>query len=159
MELVNNSDKLLITRCEDFNFSEPPFDPIDFAKDLVKFMYDRNGIGVAANQVGVPYRVFAMRGHPENFVCFNPRIVQTGEEQVVLEESCLTFPGLIVKIKRPQHIRVRFATPNGEVRTETFTGITARTFQHQMDYINGILYFNRATRYHKDQAMKKWKRR
>ena len=159
MELVNNSDKLLITRCEDFNFSEPPFDPIDFAKDLVKFMYDRNGIGVAANQVGVPYRVFAMRGHPENFVCFNPRIVQTGEEQVVLEESCLTFPGLIVKIKRPQHIRVRFATPNGEVRTETFTGITARTFQHQMDYINGILYFNRANRYHKDQAMKKWKRR
>lgn len=159
MELVSSDSRLLTTPCEDFNFVDPPFDPIEFAKDLVKFMYDKNGIGVAANQVGVPYRVFAMRGHPENFVCYNPKIVQYSEESVVLEESCLTFPRLIVKIKRPQHIRVRFATPNGEVRTETFTGMTARTFQHQLDYLDGVIFYSRANKYYKDQAMKKWNRR
>jgi len=121
-------------------------------------MYDWNGLGLAANQVGVPYRVFAMRGSPENFVCFNPRIVQPSAENIILEEGCLSFPGLLVKVKRPKHIRVRFQTPNGDTRTETFIGMTARIFQHELDHLDGRLYFNRANKYHKEIAMKKWKR-
>jgi peptide deformylase len=121
-------------------------------------MYDWNGLGLAANQVGVPYRVFAMRGAPENFVCFNPRIVQAAAENIILEEGCLSFPGLLVKVKRPKHIRVRFQTPNGDTRTETFIGMTARIFQHELDHLDGRLYFNRANKYHKEIAMKKWKR-
>ena len=121
-------------------------------------MYDWNGLGLAANQVGVPYRVFAMRGSPENFVCFNPRIVQPSAENIILEEGCLSFPGLIVKVKRPKHIRVRFQTPNGDTKTETFIGMTARVFQHELDHLDGRLYFNRANKYHKEIAMKKWKR-
>ena len=121
-------------------------------------MYESNGVGLAANQVGVPYRIFAMRGSPENFVCFNPKIVQPSEQEVVLEESCLSYPGLIVKVKRPQHVRVRFAMPNGEIRTDTFTGMTARIFQHEMDHLDGIKYFNLANKYHREQAFKKWKR-
>jgi peptide deformylase len=109
-------------------------------------MYENNGIGLAANQVGVPYRIFAMRGSPQNFVCFNPRIVQAAAEN------------LIVKVKRPRHVRVRFQTPNGDTRTETFIGMTARIFQHEYDHLEGKLYFNRASRYHKEMAMKKWKR-
>ena len=121
-------------------------------------MYEKNGIGLAANQVGLPYRAFAMRGHPQNFVCFNPRIVQPSEQEVILEEGCLTYPGLLVKIKRPQHVRVRFTMANGETRTDTFTGMTARIFQHELDHLNGIKFFDRANRYHRDQAMKKWER-
>jgi peptide deformylase len=121
-------------------------------------MYEKNGIGLAANQVGVPYRIFAMRGQPQNFVCFNPKIVQPSEEEITLEEGCLTFPGLVVKVKRHRHIRVRFTTPNGDTRTETFTGMSARVFQHELDHLEGKLYFNRASRYHKELAMKKWKR-
>ena len=158
MNLVSQNDPILTTPCLPFDFSNPAFDPIEFAKTLVKFMYDSNGIGLAANQVGVPYRVFAMRGHPENFVCYNPKIVQPGEQQVTLEEGCLTYPGLAVKIKRPQHIRVRFAMPNGDVRTDTFTGMTARIFQHELDHLEGIEFFSRANRYHREQAFKKWKR-
>jgi peptide deformylase len=120
-------------------------------------MYEYNGLGLAANQVGEPYRIFAMRGQPENFVCFNPRIVQPSEMEVVLEEGCLTYPGLLVKIKRPQHIRVRFQLPNGDTITKQFTGMTARVFQHEMDHLNGLVFFNRANRYHKELAFKKWK--
>jgi peptide deformylase len=158
LKLVPATDPILRTKCDDFDFENPTIWPVELAKDLVKFMYDNNGIGLAANQVGLPYRVFAMRGHPENFVCFNPRIVQASEQQVVLEEGCLTYPGLLVKIKRPQHVRVRFRMANGDVRTDTFTGLTARTFQHELDHLDGIEFFSRANKYHREQAFKKWKK-
>ena len=158
MNLVKSNDPILTTPCQPFNFQDPQFDPIEFSQELVKFMYDNNGIGLAANQVGIPYRVFAMRGAPENFVCFNPKIIQPSEMTVTLEEGCLTYPGLIVKVKRPQHIRVRFQTPNGETLTKQFTGMTARIFQHEIDHLDGILYFNKASRYHREVAIKKWKR-
>jgi peptide deformylase len=158
MNLVKSDDAILNRVCENFNFSDPPFDPIEFAQDLVKHMYDWNGIGLAANQVGVPYRIFAMRGSPENFVCFNPRIVQPSEQEVVLEEGCLTYPGLYVKIKRPQHVRVRFQTPNGETITKQFTGMTARIFQHELDHLDGVIFYNKANRVHRDKALQKWRK-
>ena len=158
MQLVKHNDPILITQCQPFNFQEPPFDPIEFSNELVKAMYEWNGLGLAANQVGVPYRVFAMRGQPQNFVCFNPRIVLPSSEQIILDEGCLSFPGLVVKVKRPRHIRVRFDTPNGDTRTETFIGMSARVFQHELDHLNGLLYFNKANRYHKEVALKKWKK-
>lgn len=158
MKLVESDNPILFKECEEFDFLNPPFEPIAFAKALTKFMYDNNGIGLAANQVGIPYRVFAMRGAPENFVCFNPRIVMSSEEQVTLEEGCLSYPGLLVKVKRPRHIRCRFMLPNGDTKTETFTGMTARIFQHELDHLDGIAYYNRANKFHRDQAFRKWKK-
>ena len=100
MNLVIGNDSILKKECEEFDFKNPPFDPIEFSNNLVQNMYDNNGIGLAANQVGASYRIFAMRGKPADFVCFNPRIVMPSEEIITLEESCLSFPGLIVEIKR-----------------------------------------------------------
>lgn len=157
MNLVDPKDPILTTPCQVFDFKNPPFDPIEFSKTLVKFMYDKNGIGLAANQVGVPYRIFAMRGQPENFVCFNPKIVQPSEMKIELEEGCLTYPNLLVKITRPQHVRVRFTTPNGDTITKQFTGLTARIFQHELDHLDGVIFYNRANRYHRDTALKKWR--
>lgn len=157
MNLVDPKDPILTTPCQVFDFKNPPFDPIEFSKTLVKFMYDKNGIGLAANQVGVPYRIFAMRGQPENFVCFNPKIVQPSEMKIELEEGCLTYPNLLVKITRPQHVRVRFTMPNGDTITKQFTGLTARIFQHELDHLDGIIFYNRANRYHRDTALKKWR--
>jgi peptide deformylase len=158
MELVKSNDPILTKPCENFDFINPPVDPVELAKKLVKTMYEKNGVGLAANQVGLPYRVFSMRASPENFVCFNPKIVQPSEMEIVLEEGCLTYPGLLVKIKRPQHIRVRFTTPNGDTLTKQFTGLSARVFQHEMDHINGEIFYNKANRFHRDQALRKWKK-
>lgn len=157
MKLVEPNDPILTTPCQKFDFKNPPFDPTEFAHQMVRFMYENNGIGLAANQVGVPYSVFCMRGHPENFVCYNPRIVQFSTAQMELEEGCLTYPGLLVKITRPKSIKVRFATPNGETTTRKFTGLTARIIQHELDHLNGIIFYNRANRYHREQALRKWK--
>lgn len=158
MNLVQQNDPILKQSCEKFNFNNPPFDPIQFAVDLTKFMYDNNALGVTANQIGVPYQIFALRAYPQNFVVFNPRIVMPGAEYITLEETSLTYPGLLVKIKRPQHIRVRFQLPNGDTRTETFTGLSARIFQHCVDQLDGIVYYEKANKYHKEQALKKWKK-
>jgi peptide deformylase len=152
-------DRYITTECEEFDFKDPPFDPVQYAQNLVKCMYENNGLGLAANQVGTPYRIFAMRAAPENFVCFNPKIVQQSEQDVTLEEGCLTYPGLIVKIKRPEFIRVRFQTPNGETLTKQFIGMSARVFQHEMDHLDGIVFYTRANRFHREQAMRKWKRK
>jgi peptide deformylase len=155
MELVKSDNLILKTMCNEFDFSNPSFDPIEFSKELVKFMYDNNGIGLAANQVGVPYRIFSMRGSPENFVCFNPKIVSFSDETIYLEEGCLSYPNLLVKIKRPRHIRARYQTPNGETRTDTFTGMTARVFQHEFDHLDGIIFYNKANRFHRERALRR----
>lgn len=156
-ELIESNNELLTTPCEPFDFANPPVDPEELAKDLVRIMYEKKGLGLAANQLGLPYRVFSMRGDPENFVCFNPKVITPSEEKVILEEGCLTYPNLLVKVKRSQHVRVRFTGPDGETYTKTFTGLTARIFQHEIDHLDGIRFFDRATRYHREQGFKKCK--
>jgi peptide deformylase len=156
MELIDRNDSLISTELDRFDFDNPPIDPEELATEMVKFMRKSNGIGLAANQVGHNFRVFAMEGEPA-FVCFNPKIVINGDELVTLEEGCLTYPGLYVKIKRPKVIKVRFQGPDGEVYTKTFTGMTSRIFQHELDHLDGIVFYSRANRFHRDAAFKKWK--
>lgn len=157
-ELIKYPNPILTMPCEEFNFADPPGNPSDLAVGLIQVMNDNKGVGLAANQVGIPLRVFVMRGSPENFVCFNPKIVYASEEIDSMEEACLSFPGVSVKVKRPKEIKVRFQTPSGETTTMNFSGLTARVFQHELDHLDGILFFNRANRYHRDRALKRLKR-
>lgn len=124
---------------ESFDFSNPPIDPIELAQNLTETMLANGGIGLAANQCGLPYRVFAVASNPV-LVCFNPIIVDRTTETVELEEGCLSFKGLILKIKRPLAIKARFTMPNGVTETHKYTGMTARIFQHEYDHIEGITF-------------------
>lgn len=157
--LVDKNDSVLTTPTKPFDFLAPPFEPIQFAQNMIKFMYEKNGIGLAANQIGIPYSIFAMRGSPENFVCFNPKIVWVSDTQIVLEEGCLTYPGLILKIKRPQHIRIRFNTPNGDIMTQKYTGMTARIIQHEMEHLEGRRFIDNISKLKLDIALRKAKKR
>lgn len=157
MKLVPYTDPILSSVLEPFDFQNPPIDPEQLALDLVKMMQDSKGIGLSANQVGLNYRVFAMDSFPETFVCFNPRIVIPGTDKVTLEEGCLSYPGLMVKVKRPKTVKVRFQSPSGEMHTKTFTGMTARVFQHELDHLDGITMLQRANGLHRESALNKWK--
>lgn len=152
--LVNNTDQILYTKTERFDFSNPPIDPSELAHILAQTMIANNGIGLAAPQIGLPYRAFVLTGKPI-MCCFNPIIVDTSSEQIYLEEGCLSFPNLIVKIKRPKIIRARYTMPNGETVTNKFIGMTARTFQHELDHLNGVVFTQRANSYHLEKARKK----
>jgi len=158
LTILDHKSPQLKKYSDKFAFNDPPFEPIQFAKDLVKVMLDNEGICLTGIQVGVPYRVLALRAAPENLVCYNPVVVMPAEEQIRLEETSLSYPGLLVKIKRPQHCRVRFTMPNGQVKTETFTGLTARYFQHCIDFLDGETFYSKANPIHRAQAFKKWKK-
>lgn len=155
LQLVDDNHPFLSTVLEEFDFNNPPEDPIQLAHKLAATMTSHGGMGLSANQVGLPYRVFTMATSPIT-TCFNPRIVDQGDEQILLDEGCLSFPGLLVKIKRVKSIKVRFTLPNGEVKTEKYSGITARVFLHELDHMNGVKFISRAGTMAKSVAIRKW---
>ena len=134
--LVDETDPILSTKMDRFDIQNPPVDPEELGKDLLAHMRYFGGIGLSANQLGLPYRVFVMEGDP-GFVCFNPRITAFAGEDVMLDEGCLSYPGLYIKKKRPNLIRVRFMDPFGNPCVKKFTGMTARIFQHEMEHLDG----------------------
>lgn len=143
LELVSSKHPILRTKMERFDFTNPPVNPIDLANELIQTMNHHNGLGLSANQCGLPYRVFVMRSNPTH-VCFNPKIIDMSSQEVSLEEGCLSYPFLFVKIKRPMLIKVRFTDAYGQTHTEKFAGMTARCFLHEYDHLEGINYLNRA---------------
>ena len=156
--LVHYENPILTTKTETFDFENPPCDINQLSLDLIETMNFYKGIGLSANQIGLPYRVFVMRAEIP-FVCFNPRIVMPGSEQVTLDEACLSVPGLIAKITRPRHIKVRFQTPSGATVTKEFTGLTARCFLHEMMHLDGKFFFEGIGRLKMEKAIKVAKRR
>ena len=154
LSLVKSDDPILREEMPLFDFANPPCDPIELAKNLTETMLANNGLGLSANQVGLRYRVFAISCNPV-YVCFNPRIVdQTNSNVILMDEGCLSFPNLFLKIKRPRTIKVRFTKPNGDTETIKFDGITARCFLHELDHLNGIVFTSKANSYHLEKAMK-----
>jgi peptide deformylase len=157
MKLVNKDDVILKTVMENFSFIEPPTDPIELSIRMGNYMEDHNGLGLAANQVGLPYRMFVMRGPKGPISIFNPRIVDNSEEIIELDEGCLTFPNFYAKIRRPLSIKVRYQNEYGETFTEKFNGMTARVFQHELDHLNGITMIDKLSGTKKQKALKKLK--
>lgn len=146
---------------QQFDFNNPPTDPIQLAKDMAESVISLGVLGLSACQVGQPYRMFVIKANPV-IACFNPIIVDQSEESVYLDEGCASLRNIILKVKRPSVIRVRYKEPNGNVVTTKFQGITARIFQHELDHLNGITMLQRASHIHKEKALatkKKFDRR
>ena len=158
MELKIDHKFLGSDELEDFDFKNPQIDPVDLSQSLVSLMRKEMGYGLAANQVGLPLKMFVLDGEPA-YAVFNPRITYFGEEEILLEEGCLSYPGLSLKIKRPRFIRVRFRDPYGDYVTKQFDGITSRVFQHEYDHINGVDFTQKVSKMKKNMAIKKWKKK
>lgn len=144
LKLVDPGNPILYKEVEQFDFANPPTDPVQLANDLIETMAHHKGLGLAAPQCGLPYRAFALWSE-QPLVVFNPRIVDQTTETVQLDEGCLTFPHLFIKIKRPKVVKVRFEDAHGVTHTEKFIGMTARGFLHEMDHLDGVLFQKRAS--------------
>lgn len=149
-------DTWLTTKLEEFNFEDPSVDPNEFATDLCKFMMENKALGLAANQVGFPIRVCAINCEPK-LVMYNPRIVYYNDEYNVATEGCLSSEALLIKIRRPSSVRVRYFDPSGEMMARTFSGDIARVIQHEIDHLDGIDFTQRATSIHLKEAKRKMK--
>ncbi len=155
LKIEPHDSALLRQQALPFDFKETPYDAPELAYAMSKFMVDHGGYGLAAPQVGVGYRVFVIRGTP-NYALFNPRIVNVSGGEVEAIEGCLTFPGMGISVKRHRIVRLRFQMPNGETETKNFHGLSARVIQHEIDHLDGVLMFDRATGLNKKFALKKW---
>lgn len=156
-ELVNKYDPVLHKKCEEFNF-EKGYNGLS-ANEIYEILRDsmchHRGVGLSACQLGIDARVFVM-GNPDDpasvIPIFNPKIVNIGDKIVTVEEGCLSFPGLFIKMKRPHEVRMRFADINGKVDTASFTGMTARIALHEYDHLEGIVFTKIARRLDLDKA-------
>lgn len=155
--LVHHTDPVLYKETKRFVFSNPPYNPAELANELIQLMIKHKGIGLSANQVGIPYKVFVMWSQ-EPMAIFNPNIIDVSSKQVLLDEGCLSFPNLFVPIKRPEYIHVRYQDHTGETKNEKFVGMTARVFQHEFDHLMGIDYTKRANAFHLERALRKQKK-
>ena len=159
--LEKSTSEMLRAESPYFDFDNPVMDPLKLEQDLKDSMVFHKGIGISACQVGLLTRVFAV-GDPSSpddiIVMFNPNIVDTSEDYVLIEEGCLSFPGLFVKVKRPESIRIRYSNAKGKVITESYDGIPARAILHEYDHLDGVTFHTRANAIHLDQAKRQKKK-
>lgn len=161
LSVLPESSRILRARCLEFNFSEPQFDLAAYAADLEETRAALDALGLSSNQVEVPweedgerYRVFALAGEP-GIVCVNPRIVELSSAKIRLDEGCVSFPDIVLPVKRSENAKVRFQDITGETHTATFHGMTARVFQHELDHLDGVTFLDRANRVHRDRVLRK----
>lgn len=145
LTLVPETDSILKTPVtEDFNLSDPDTDPAELARFMIEFMHKNKGIGLAAPQIGLSYRVFVMGEEGFARPYFNPVILESSDRSIKYEEGCLSFPGLYINIVRPEEIVVEYENEYGDVKHERLSGIHARCFQHELDHLNGKVFISRA---------------
>jgi peptide deformylase len=151
------ANDLLQIPIDHFDFSDPQEDPYELAKIMTDILVKNKGIGLSAPQIGLHLRVITIGNYsdPESVMTlFNPNIVDFSKETCYLEEGCLSFPGLYVKISRSNNIRLRYQGMDGKTDTGTFSGLTARIIQHECDHLEGVLFTKRASYYHLEKAKK-----
>ena len=162
MNIVKFPDPILRERMPDFDFVNPPFDPVELEKNMIAMMFKEDGIGLAANQVGIRARMFVMghRDYPDAAQAFfNPMIAGHIDDVEELEEGCLSFPGMFVNIKRPKKIKARWQNSKGEWQEDVFDGYNCKCFLHELDHLEGIVFQDRVSALKWALAVKKTKKR
>jgi len=138
--------------------------------DMLATMYDAPGIGLAAVQVGVAKRVLVIDlqrrlepveegaepvevRDPRYFV--NPEIIWESDDFGVYNEGCLSVPELYADVERPARVRVRWLDYDGAAREEEVDGLLATCLQHEMDHLDGILFYDHLSKLKRDMIVKK----
>lgn len=160
LKLLTHPNPKLQEQLPEFDFDNPIVDPYVLEEEMVKLMYNANGIGLAASQVGINARVFTIMtrnldGVTEPFAVFNPKIIAASDEIEDGEEGCLSFPGLFFNVKRPIHVVVEFLDRNKNPVIIRLDGIDARCFQHELEHLNGICFTSKISAVKLAMAVKK----
>ena len=120
---------------------------IELKMKLIEHMKFYQGIGLSANQIGIWERAFSMirdLEHNEIIVCFNPRIIKSYNEEVEMEEGCLSYPDVFLKVKRPNKIVVKYEDEDKKTHKMKLEGLASRVFQHEYDHMEGIDFTQRS---------------
>jgi peptide deformylase len=120
----------------------------ELVREMLQTMYSKDGIGLAAPQVAVNKQVIVIDCEPDNaanqpLVLVNPVIKQASRSLCIIQEGCLSIPGVYLDVKRPETIEVSFKDEMGRPKTLKATELLARVIQHEMDHLNGVLFVDR----------------
>lgn len=118
------------------------------AARMFELMYGANGIGLAANQVGLPLRMFVMnlagkKGEGEEIVVLNP-VLSKPRGNEAMEEGCLSLPGIYYEVTRPRHVSIDAYSITGDAIQGELDGMLSRCVQHEVDHLDGVLFIDRA---------------
>ena len=178
-EIVELGDPVLRERAREVTPDELRGDAVQkLIDDMIETMRAANGAGLAANQVGERLRIAVVEVRPDNprypykppvplTVIVNPVIEPLDDEVEQINEGCLSVPNLRGEVPRHLNIRVRYTDREGEEQNEVRRGLTAGTFQHELDHLDGTLFVDRVTdpatlstweqfeRFHRDEFVKR----
>jgi peptide deformylase len=136
-----------------FNFEE--VDAVMLTNIMLDRMTEMGGVALSAPQVGLDLSMFVMGIDQARIEVFNPTIVSYSKEETLMNEGSLTFPGVLVIVKRPTTITVEYYNKNGELKQNEFQGLTARIFQHAFDHLQGISIKDKVSKLKWDLATKR----
>jgi len=156
LKVVNYGNPILRKVCEPVK---------DFAKldaiiaDMFDSMYEAEGIGLAANQVGIDLNLFIIDiTHTEEseytHTFINSSIIETGGDKELFQEGCLSLPGIALDVLRPEKVKLRYQTLDEQWHEDEFEGLLARAIQHEMDHLNGVFIVDRVSEIERIQYQK-----
>ena len=132
----------------------------EVSKAMFMCMKKYGGIGLTCNQAGLPFRMFVMGNHlslknGEKYAVWNPKIINSSDRTVLMQEGCLTFPYLFLKIERPWSVEVEFEDDDGKVIKKEFNNLFSRIYQHEFDHCMGVTFVEKVSKLKFDMAKKK----
>lgn len=141
-----NEEKILRRKTTPVDFDKHPKRELRaLVQKMRRTMKAASGVGLAANQVGLPYRLFVAEYEGKFYAVFNPKLEKrTENETETLEEGCLSVPGLFGMVPRATQVTVSGQTIDGKSLKIRARGYLARIFQHEVDHLDGKLYIDRA---------------
>ncbi|WP_312467740.1 MULTISPECIES: peptide deformylase [Brucella] len=129
-----------------------------FAHDMLDTMYKSGGVGIAAVQVGKLLRITAIDvnyrdGERKPLIAINPEIIASSEEQSSYDEGCLSVGPYRSSVSRPARITVSYTDLEGEKHQIEADGILATCFQHEIDHMDGVLFFDHLTKEQRQEIL------
>jgi peptide deformylase len=152
MKLIKAPDEFLEKKVNDFDFTK--MDAEKISSEMFNIMKKYEGVGLAANQVGIDAQIFIM-GEDKPMTIINPLVTEVSTNQVEMMEGCLSFPGLFMKVKRPDAVGVKYLDIHQKECIIKLVGFHARVFLHEYDHLQGITFDQRVSKMRLDMAKKK----
>ena len=145
--------ELAKTKASKFSFKD--VDAPMLANIMLDRMIEMGGAALSAPQVGLDMCMFVMGVDDVKLEVFNPTIISYSKEEALMNEGSLSYPGILVIVKRPIAVTVEYFNKNGELQQNEFQGLTARIFQHAFDYLQGTTIKYKVSKLKWDLAAKR----
>lgn len=146
---------ILLQPTKEIKFGSLPLENI--ISSMSQAMQQERGIGLAANQIGLPYRIFIMKLEDSEplSIFINPVIIHKSDEKTIYTEGCLSFPGIRIEKERNSLIKLHWQNLTGETQTGYFDGLASICIQHEIDHLDGKTFIDDLSPLKKQMIVKK----